>query len=430
MDEFYVVLPSNNTTSEVNTPSKYITTFDEPIYLDSTYEWEVGLIELIFKNSIKTINNDYALMQNTFAYDTNLPVNISKGEFSYTNTELLENFKMNKYCKTQYPSWIGVQAEWLVNFEMDKYCKSKYSGWIGVQVQESKKLLYCKTEKDNTYFTFNFKNLKVVLKNTSKFLLTLTIPKIIAIFFGFEKMPLNHENKIDIDNMLNQTYTFKALKMNEEISSTQPVIWTYENKQYIIITPKTDKPLYYNMKFEQYNITTESKLILQQGTYTNAEKLEKELNKNKIISSLFTFKYDEKVNRFNLISNKEDSILKMYNGLNDVLGFKNKEFPYKSEPYIGEMEVSLMRGINTIFLYCDCCKYIRVGNTQAPLLRCIPLTSKVYGETVHLKYNNPMYIKVNKTFIDKIEIMLCDAAGSIIPFSEGLTIVILHFKRL
>ena len=53
-DDFYVVLPSNVPSTIQNIPSKYLTTFDNPIYLDG--EWEVALAEINFKNSIRTIH--------------------------------------------------------------------------------------------------------------------------------------------------------------------------------------------------------------------------------------------------------------------------------------------------------------------------------------------------------------------------------------
>ena len=53
-NDFVVVLPSNSVNS--NTPAKFITTFDNPIFLNGG--WEVALLEVNFKNSIKSIHND------------------------------------------------------------------------------------------------------------------------------------------------------------------------------------------------------------------------------------------------------------------------------------------------------------------------------------------------------------------------------------
>ena len=412
MDEFYVVLPSNNTTSDGNIPSKYITTFDEPIYLDSAGQWEVGLIELNFKNSIKTIHDDYAIITKMFYGNENIPVNI-ESEFSYKNTLMLTGFLKPIY---------------------DKNFVSKSYGWTAVEVEESSKIIFSKDEAHDKYFSFTLQDNKVVLKNLFEYNITMTIPKLLAMTFGFIKYEFNETTKkVNVDDWLNENHTFKSMKPNEEITSIEPIFLnTYRdlpNKKFIIIYPRNFDKLKFSLAFEHYKGRIEKKMEIEEGTYMSAKKLEEELNKDPFIKSVFCFNYDEKLNRFDLLSHYAHSSLKMYNGLNDVLGFKNREFTYCPKPYKGEFEVSLMRGINNIFVYCDCCEYVRVGNTQAPLLRSVSFNSKIYGETVHLNYINPMYIKVNKTFIDKIEIMLCDAAGSIIPFSEGLTIVILHFKR-
>lgn len=412
MNEFYVVLPSNNTTSDDNTPSKYITTFDTPIYLDSTSQWEVGLIELNFKNSIKTIQDDYLIMTKKITGNSYLPKDIVKNEFSKHNYVFLTLFWHDDLVKTFTYS---------------------NKGWKAVEVIESENILFPQDEHKG-YFSFTLKNKKVVLTNLSECKITLTIPKFLALMFGFEKLTGTPKNPLIYDKLKKETVTLKTINPNETLTSPEkPIINHYNdiaNRFFIVVHPSDESATTYSIKFEHFTGKVERKLELHPGTYISAKKLEDELNKDPDIKSTFTFKYDDKLNRFDLITHNANATLKMYKGLNDVLGFKNSEFSFNQKPYKSEMEVSLLRGINSMFLYCDCCEFIRVGNTQAPLLRSIAFNSKLYGEMVHMNYINPIYIKVNKTFIDKIELMLCDAAGDLVPFAEGLTVVVLHFKRV
>lgn len=408
MNEFYVVLPSNNKTSDDNTPSKFITTFDTPIYLDSTSQWEVGLIELNFKNSIKTIQDDYAIMTKKIIGTSTLPKEIIKSEFSKHNYEFVVNF-------------------------IDSF-KNSDVGWRAVEVTESENILFPKDEKHKEYFSFTLINERVVLTNLSEYKITLTLPKFLAIMFGFEKFTGTPKNPYVYNDLIKETVTLKTINPNEKLSSPEEaIIVLYKDipgRKFIVVHTKSENATHYSIKFEQYTGDVVRKLELQPGTYINAKQLEDELNKDSDIKSSFVFKYDDKLNRFDLITRHTNAKLKMYKGLNDVLGFKNSEFSFNQKPYKSEMEVNLLRGINSMFLYCDCCEFIRVGNTQAPLLRSISFNSKVYGEMVHMNYINPIYIKVNKTFIDKIELMLCDAVGDLVPFAEGLTVVVLHFKRV
>ena len=118
--------------------------------------------------------------------------------------------------------------------------------------------------------------------------------------------------------------------------------------------------------------------------------------------------------------------------MNDVLGFSSKMYRSSTSQRIrqAELEVDLLRGISSIFIYCDICEPIRIGTEIAPLLRTVAYNNVKYGEVIHLNYVNPMYIRVNKSFIDTIQIQICDATGEIVPFAEGLTTCTLHFKRI
>ena len=171
----------------------------------------------------------------------------------------------------------------------------------------------------------------------------------------------------------------------------------------------------------------------RQGTYSTGKDLETELNKTKEFSNQYKFYYDVHLNRFeietvNYDRTKNKHIL-LLNGLNDVLGFSKTKYEQSETIIKAEMDLNLLRGISSIFVYCDLCQDVRIGNTLAPLLRNVAFNTTKYGEQVNITYNNLIYIPISKSFIDTIQVHLCDAIGETIPFVEGLTTCVLHFKR-
>ncbi len=66
---------------------------------------------------------------------------------------------------------------------------------------------------------------------------------------------------------------------------------------------------------------------------------------------------------------------------------------------------------------------------MAPLLRTVSFNVKQYGEMIHVGYTNPIYLNLNKSFFDMIAINICDVIGEHIPFTEGMTTAVLHFRR-
>ena len=84
-----------------------------------------------------------------------------------------------------------------------------------------------------------------------------------------------------------------------------------------------------------------------------------------------------------------------------------------------------------IYVYCDVCSNTYVGDTMVPLLRTISFNSQSsnYGEAIWVLYNNPIYVPLNKRFIDNITVELYDDSGHEIPFVEDKTCVTIHFRR-
>ncbi len=84
--------------------------------------------------------------------------------------------------------------------------------------------------------------------------------------------------------------------------------------------------------------------------------------------------------------------------------------------------------ISHLFVYTDIIPSQLVGGTEAPLIKTIPVRNDTIG-TDGESYTNIEYYPVNKNPIDTIEIIIRDGTGKKIPFSEGRSIVTLHFRQ-
>lgn len=394
-DDFYVVLPSNVPSSIKNTPSKYLTTFDNPIYLVG--EWEVALVEINFKNSIKTINNDEVI-----------------AEEIETNTKPLKNGVLvdpnNEMKVKDLPEGLIKRTD-----------KTSIIKWH--VIRNTKVML---TDKESTEFIIGFENNQYFIKNLTDYDMDITLHKYLARAMGYCKAEDEHVYS-------DEKYTISFLQKH----STKYAPYAYSLNGWLPFQPidpvKTLWSAEYTLKYYKKSIKRQVNVKPRQGTYSTGKDLETELNKTKEFSNQYKFYYDVHLNRFeietvNYDRTKNKHIL-LLNGLNDVLGFSKTKYEQSETIIKAEMDLNLLRGISSIFVYCDLCQDVRIGNTLAPLLRNVAFNTTKYGEQVNITYNNLIYIPISKSFIDTIQVHLCDAIGETIPFVEGLTTCVLHFKR-
>ena len=382
-NDFVVVLPSNSVNS--NTPAKFITTFDNPIFLNGG--WEVALLEVNFKNSIKSIHND--------------SIQVIQ---SYTETTTCEN-KITNLCELPFGE---KQKDGSVNISWSSTTTRKL---ILFDDGNGRKVILHYEANDP------HKN-KLIIENLTKFPLNVYMKGFYSTLFAI--------STVDPTG----TIHFKVSPMETYETSNPHSLVTLNKKQVypIQLNDKQQLP-WLELRYDAIKTKELCKVLPKEGTYSSAIDLVTEINRG---LEKFKFEFNPRINRILLksLDTTINTTLHLNNGLNDVLGFNKTTFSGKQEFYQGEMEVNLMRGISSVFIYCDLCEFIRVGNKHAPLLRNVAFNATKYGEMVHVNYNNPIYIPLCKSFIDSIEITLRDAKGDIIPFIEGLTTCLLHFKRL
>ena len=126
---------------------------------------------------------------------------------------------------------------------------------------------------------------------------------------------------------------------------------------------------------------------------------------------------------------RDDLKIHFDNDLRDILGFDENCYDKKGV-FSTSVPFSLTRRIQYLYIYCDVCDMVRVGNTKAPLLAAIPFNAKDCRLLTEKRFTLPMYVPVKKTFVSDITVGIYDDAGKIVPFHhDAITTIRLHFRR-
>ena len=93
---------------------------------------------------------------------------------------------------------------------------------------------------------------------------------------------------------------------------------------------------------------------------------------------------------------------------------------------------SLTRRIHYLYVYSSITDYVRIGNTEAPLLAVIPFSVSSNCDILKEEsYKNPMYIPMRHSTVSQIDIEIYDDAGELVPFvAEAVTSLRLHYRQI
>jgi hypothetical protein len=116
-------------------------------------------------------------------------------------------------------------------------------------------------------------------------------------------------------------------------------------------------------------------------------------------------------------------------GLQDYDVLKQDRSCYNSYTFLGTTPKPLLKpSLTSLFVYCDILEHVPVGDTLAPLLRCVNIEGES-GKRVGATFTFPMYIPVQKKVFDSVEINIMTETGDPAPFVDGPSTVTLHFRR-
>jgi len=95
----------------------------------------------------------------------------------------------------------------------------------------------------------------------------------------------------------------------------------------------------------------------------------------------------------------------------------------------------LNRGLKNFNIISNICHTTQIGNGRMPLLKNVVVDDIVdattsYGQLRHVEVQNPMYVGVATTLLNRIDIKIVNNVGNSVKFENGaLTSITLHFKR-
>ena len=128
--------------------------------------------------------------------------------------------------------------------------------------------------------------------------------------------------------------------------------------------------------------------------------------------------------------------------ISNVLGLQSTEFKTTKDERRGIREViqqnltlvgtqiPRLNTVDALYVYADIVEYQRVGNVMAPLIAYVDVTDSP-GERVGHICNPPIYLPVNKSYIDAIHIRITDEHGDDPMFPDDIenVVVRLHFRK-
>ncbi len=87
-----------------------------------------------------------------------------------------------------------------------------------------------------------------------------------------------------------------------------------------------------------------------------------------------------------------------------------------------------MSPMSTIYVYCDIVEPQVVGDTNAQLLKTIPVEGK-FGDVIAKTFTNIQYVPIQTRSFENIEILLRNDTGDPVPFELGKVVITLHFRQ-
>lgn len=411
MDDMYIVVPSNSTND--NTPSNFQTTFAIPIHLNDNNSYEVALTEISFSNSIKTIQNEYF----TLCYE------IERRKYDPIKTTLTNNTNEVKtindvthYKLTDDYKIFDIMRNWQAPEGSDLIAEGPSSDIFSKQriLGRRERVMYLSFLITYSSLLHRFQ-MEVIYDA-----ITVTLTKELCDILGFRQTDFTKGIHLAPDP---PTSKYK-MEVNKKDGSIDAHV-------YIPLPLDFDLRAVIYKKHDRVKLDTQVNK-LRPGFYSTPQELESELNKVALIKERIQFIYNPKTNRFTLKTDDSIAYLQFHEGLKELIGFTDHVYHHEAEVQEGLSELNLQRGITNAYIHCDLMDPIRVGNTTIPLLHTIYFTHKdhTYGQLIHEIYENRMYHKVKKTFIDTIQISICDYNGDPIPITEGITTLVLHLRSV
>ena len=414
MDDFYMILPSN--TMQDNTPYAFNTQLPQPLILTDNDCWRVALLEMNFYRYSKHHGLYVGENSNNLGYTCHM--NTSK-KYEYVLNTKQQFYEFGEYVAFKAAN--GLDMLIIARRHHDRLVK--FLKQIDIEIYETGD--DDDGDEDDRYVRKFSMYVRVVdYENTLKFMINGEIFTVSA----------NPEHKrIETADVLKDLQKFYSPHQSggddDEILYSIPLC----HANWIV---KDDKP---NMKIvitEYYEGHVSTRLPENQIYHiTDVLQLEnflKILRFNQIYYPNFSL--NKVTNKWSCELPNELHSVTFHGGLHKVLGFQEKILNASSSSSSNGTMTTNLNALNddSLFIYCNLCRDICVGNVRAPLLRQVVLPTEAVDEGVleNVVLEHAIYIPVRSNSINHIEFNIRNNTGEYFKFlPNSVTTLTLHFKR-
>jgi len=463
---FYHILPSNTSPNYFpkNNASQYSTPVDNPYDLSGS--WELALMNMTYTNCVKTFNNDTMVVKETcsvskFIYKTTkcvkVPLSLPK-----KGTPLDIIYNISREINTKFKGILSVTVSNDKKYYTWKFQENKGFIILSQTLQKAVFNLWSDvltaydldsqnyhpvggfalpTNADDLFIIWlpsSYKNQKIVVKKEHTTIkaealveyFNALVPNTIASLF-LEKGN-NHFKTIKCHNDKNviifSKEFLKALNVRHGGQFRKGMQQFLEYDFHDAFKSEWSVSIYYLDEIIPYSPTFSREIVLTPVSFKKQSNaisfINKQINDDRIVFSI------NKSNYMELTITDKALTLTFSNTLSDIFAFDKISYTGVGK-YSASDTFSLSRRIQYLFIYSNISEYIRIGDTEAPLLAVVPFNA---GESCQLLtekvFKMPMYVRLLANHISQIDIGIYDGSGQLVPFlDDSVTTLRLHFQQ-
>ena len=456
---FFHVLPSNAApdTFPKNHASNYSTPIDNNYYLNG--KWEVALMNMTYSGCINTFNNDQMIIQKPFNLQEALQYSNKPLRFIPSSTKTREDIvneinttfkgivradltKDGKVCR-----WVFEKT--IVHIVFSESMKKRFGLFDDVLAPWDTHLRnYFDFEEDKNEETTENYIILVPLSHEHK-KITIKPPNTMMSVQDFIKvfnektanvlsinMQQHRETRVEMHKLKNDNILAVLSKhLKYMVRFYQSGLYGKGDMRYLSVRwdnafkPSWEVYLYHLNDIQNIGKKMLGPITLNPCSFKQEKDVVNYLN-DVVKDNNITFTLIDN-NTLRMKMDSDTATITFSDSLRDILAFDQNTYSGKGIFFASDT-LSLSRRIQYLYVYCNVNDYVRIGNTETPLLAVIPFNPKKCINLLQEKtFNLPMYVPVIQNPISQIDIAIYDGAGQLIPFvSDAVTSIRLHFRKV
>ena len=458
---FFHVLPSNVApdTFPKNHASAYSTPIDNNYYLNG--KWEVALMHMTYSGCINTFHNDQMTVEKSFNSSealqmSNKPLRwtlnsktrrdiVNEINTVFSGVVKVDMDEKGQYCQWSFPNsnviailshhlklgfglWHDVIAPWdldVKNFfpfknDVSQTLPRKYMYIIIVPLTHDFKKISIKPANTNMETKDFIKSFNEQLTN--------------ILSIGYRKRDPNKLEMKKLHNDENLTVLSKGLLYMtgfHQAGTYRKGTYHYKNMYYYTkaFTLPWEVYVYQLNDIQDIGKTMSVPITLSPRSFKYEKDVITYLNDVMKDANITFSLSDNNILQMKIDSNT--SAITFSDTLRDIFAFDQNSYSGKGTFSASDV-LSLSRRIHYLYVYSNVNDYVRIGDTEAPLLAVIPFNPEKCVDLLQEKtFKLPMYVPVIQNPISQIDIGIYDGAGQLVPFvSNAVTSIRLHFRKV